>query len=61
VVLSREPDLETSLAIDIAALCKEYRVLPKAGGLLDQDPYYVLVLKAYTLAINEKVRRESKK
>lgn len=61
MVLSRAPDAETALAIEIAAICKEYRVLPHEGGLLDQDPYHVLMLKAYSMALGEKAERESKR
>jgi hypothetical protein len=61
VVLSRAPDEETALAIELGLLCKEYRVLPHAGGLLDQDPYHVLVLRAVASAQAEKAQRDSKK
>lgn len=50
-------------AIEIAGLCKELGVLPRAGGLLDQDWYHVRLLKAglYGIAKHEEYQQRTKK
>ena len=40
----------------MAQLCELYHVLPEAGGILDQDPWNVAILKAYQHSLAE--RRE---
>jgi hypothetical protein len=45
----------------VANLCYEWKCLPNAGGLFDQDPLHIAVLTAYTAAVAEKQNRESKK
>jgi len=57
--MSRQPDDETALAIELTVLCKELHVLPKAGGLLDQDPYHIHLLKAGLSALREKAAKEA--
>jgi hypothetical protein len=57
-VLNREPDEEAALAIDLAVLCSELHVLPRAGGVLDQDPYELYLLRAGLSGLNKKVARE---
>lgn len=45
----------------MAHQCYEWKCLPNAGGLYDQDPVHVAVMAAYTNAIAEKQEREAKK
>jgi hypothetical protein len=40
-------------------LCKEFRVLPRPGGLLDQDYYEVQLLSRTAEAFAEKQRLEA--
>lgn len=56
--MSAKPDGETAFAIELAALCKTLRQLPKPGGILDQDSYYMLLIKLALEAFNEKDERE---
>jgi hypothetical protein len=45
----------------MAAICKSYGVLPRAGGLLDQDSLFVDVLEAFDAAVAERTRIEQNK
>ena len=47
--------------MEVTFLCKELHCLPGPGGLLDQDPYMVKLLKAGLSALHEKEEREMKK
>jgi len=42
-------------------LCRELNVLPRAGGLLDQDSFFVYMLSAAAEAIGERLKREQKR
>lgn len=42
-------------------MCKELRVLPQSGGLLDQDSFFVYVLQIYLSASAEKQALDAKK
>jgi hypothetical protein len=57
-VLNREPDEEAALAIDLAVLCSELHVLPRAGGVLDQDPYELGLLRAGLSGLNKRAERD---
>lgn len=48
-------------AMGLLHLCKTYRTLPQAGGLLDQDSLLVHLLAVYDLASNERVERDAKR
>jgi hypothetical protein len=47
--------------MELTYLCRKLGVLPKAGGLLDQDPYHVSLIKAVLVATDEANRREMEK
>lgn len=55
-------DDEAALAIELASMCKTLRVLPREGGLLDQDAYQYYLLKAglEALAVEEERNRKKK-
>lgn len=58
-VLNREPDEEAALAIQLAVLCRELHVLPRAGGVLDQDPYELKLLQAGLMGLSKKDQKEA--
>jgi hypothetical protein len=57
-----EDDTELQVALEIAATCTQLKVLPKIGGLLDQDPAHVRILQTYSNAMVElaEIRRNKK-
>lgn len=42
----------------MTVLCRDLGVLPKAGGLLDQDSYHVWLLQETLAVLHEKERRD---
>lgn len=42
------------IMLNMAALCHELRTLPRPGGLLDQDSFFVHVLSEFSAAMSEK-------
>lgn len=46
IVLDRRPDDEVRLAVELTDMCETFGVLPRAGGLLDQDYYYIVLMYA---------------
>lgn len=46
MVLGRKMDDDVQLAIELTHLCSAFHVLPRQGGLLDQDYYHILLLNA---------------
>lgn len=56
--MSREADLEVLQAIDLVRLCQATSTLPLPGGLLDQDSYFVFLLKTILKADEEKQQLE---
>lgn len=56
-------DDEAALAIDLTSMCKAFHVLPRAGGLLDQDYYTIRLLQAglRAFAILEELEMEKAK
>lgn len=58
--MSREPDDEVAFAVDLAGLCRALGVLPRSGGILDQDWYHIALLKAAIRAFNIKEDRDAK-
>jgi hypothetical protein len=56
--MKRPPDEEVQIAIDMTVLCRDLHVLPKAGGLLDQDSYHVYLIQETLAVIHEKERRD---
>ena len=61
MLTNREADEEVQLAIDLTALATRLHVLPQAGGLLDQDYYYIKLLRAGIRAFEKKEEQEYKK
>lgn len=61
MITNREPDEEVLLALELAELCQGLGVLPRAGGLLDQDYYHVVLLKAGLRGIAKKAAADSKR
>lgn len=59
--MSRDPDDEVFLAVELSSLCKALGVLPRPGGILDQDWYHVALLKAGLRAFKIKEERDAKK
>lgn len=51
---------EVNLAIELYNYCKEFRVLPREGGLFEQDAYIMLLLQYVSVAVNEKMSQTSK-
>lgn len=58
--MNREPDDEVALAIELTELCEALNVLPRAGGILDQDYYHIILLRAGLRAFSIKRERDSK-
>lgn len=54
--MNRPPDPEILMAVEMTTLCRQLRVLPKAGGLLDQDAYHVWLIQNTLAVMNEKER-----
>lgn len=45
------------MAVEMTLLCRDLGVLPKAGGLLDQDSYHVWLIQQ-TLAVLAKKEKQ---
>lgn len=56
--MKREPDPDVAMAIEMTALCEMFSALPKAGGLFDQDPVHIYMMREVTLAQREKQQAE---
>ena len=54
MVMNKKPDPETSFIISLWSDCREFKVLPRSGGLLDQDAYYVLGMRLVDEAVAER-------
>lgn len=46
VLISNREDEEAQFALELQGLCKEFHVLPREGGLYDQSPHDIMLLKA---------------
>jgi hypothetical protein len=55
---NRPADPEVALAINMTNLCRELHVLPRAGGLMDQDSYHVYLIQETLAVLQEKERKE---
>lgn len=51
------PEVDT--AMELYNLCKEFNTLPRAGGILDQDSYVVMLLKLVATFVNKKEAQEN--
>jgi hypothetical protein len=52
--MDRKPDWEVAGILSMVRMCQGLNVLPKAGGLLDQDSYFVFLLEQVMIADQEK-------
>lgn len=52
--MERKPDFEVAQILSIVRMCQSLNVLPGAGGLLDQDSYFVFLLEQVMIADQEK-------
>lgn len=56
--MKRKADPDVALAIELAAMCDLFHCLPSAGGLLDQDPMYMYMMREVVVAQREKAEAE---
>lgn len=56
--MNRPPDDEVILAVELTQFCKAFHVLPRAGGVLDQDYYIITLLRAGLRAFDKKEQIE---
>jgi hypothetical protein len=54
-------DDEVALAVELALFAKEAGVLPYAGGLFDQDPYYLMLIRSGLRAFEKKREQDEKR
>lgn len=59
--MSRKPDEVVAQAITLTNLCQTLHVLPRAGGLLDQDARHVYMIECVLAAQNERAEMERKR
>jgi hypothetical protein len=59
--MNKEPDPEVSEILSLVRLCQAVGSLPHAGGLFDQDSYFVYLLEQVILIDQEKEERDRKK
>ncbi len=59
--MSRPPDDETSFFIDLARVCSQLQCLPGPGGVLEQDGYIMMGVRAALDAFEEKADRDKPK
>jgi hypothetical protein len=59
--MSKPPDPEVQMAVNMTVLCRDLGVLPQAGGLLDQDSYHVWLIQETLAVLNEKERLDMEK
>lgn len=57
--MNAEPDEEVSLAIELGQMCQDLAVLPRAGGLFDQDYYHVILIRSALTVFAEKAQKDS--
>jgi hypothetical protein len=49
---------EVNFAMELYNFCKTFHVLPKPGGLFEQDAYHMELLDAVISAVGKKTDRE---
>jgi len=52
--MDRPSDEEVVQVLAVVRTCQSMKVLPRAGGLLDQDAYFVLLLQLVLAADSER-------
>lgn len=60
VLNRRDNEDDVIQAIELTDLCKALHVLPRSGGLLDQDPIDIRMLKAGLRAFAMKENKDAK-
>lgn len=58
MIANREADEEVQLAVELTSLATRLHVLPRSGGLLDQDYYHIKLLRAGILAFEKAEKLE---
>jgi hypothetical protein len=58
--MKREADVDVGIAIEMAAMCETFHCLPKSGGLFDQDPLHLIMMREVIIAQREKAEAERK-
>jgi hypothetical protein len=61
IVMNRPMDMEVTEIVRLVRLCQATSNLPQAGGLFDQDAYFVYVLEKVLVADQERVELERSK
>jgi hypothetical protein len=56
--MNRPQDVEVREIVNIVRMCQGLQALPRAGGLLDQDSYFVYLLSVVLSADAEKEKME---
>ncbi len=56
-----KPSSEVLGVIELTQLCKVFNVLPRAGGLLDQDAQTVAMMQMVLIAEMKRAEEEAKK
>jgi hypothetical protein len=56
--MKRKPDEDVELAMELTAMCETFNCLPGAGGLLDQDPLFIFMIREVRVAQAEKAAAE---
>jgi len=59
--MNRPPDEEVLNILKVVRMCQTLNVLPLAGGLFDQDSYFVECYEAVMMADAERTERDSKR
>jgi len=59
--MKRKADDDVALAIELASMCEIFHCLPNAGGLLDQDPLVMRMIREVVLARAEKSEAEQQR
>jgi hypothetical protein len=59
--MNKEQDPEVAETLSLIRLCQSVGALPMAGGLLDQDSYFIYLLEQVMLIDQEKEERDRKK
>jgi len=59
--MTRKPDAMVAQAITLTNLCQTLHVLPRAGGLLDQDALHVYMIECVLSAQSERAEMERHK
>jgi hypothetical protein len=56
--MNREPDADVLELIELYILCRTFKALPRAGGVLDQDSYTMFGLNLVAQAFEERRQKD---